>query len=94
MSSSPKTDQTRFEPGIESSFEPVGDLMAIAGYAASWKVLNSETKSTGETTDSQADLSELVTKILDHPQMQTQLGNRVYQLMQEDLYRQKERRIG
>jgi hypothetical protein len=35
-----------------------------------------------------------VTKILNNRQMQIELGTRVYQLMQEDLYRQKERRVG
>ncbi len=87
MPSSSETDQPCFEPGIESLFEPVGDLIAIAGYAASWQILASETKDNH-------DLLPLVTKIINNPQMQTKLGNRVYQLMQEDLYRQKERRVG
>jgi hypothetical protein len=62
-------------------------LAAIAGYAASWQILTSETEDNNK-------LLPLVTKILNNRQMQIELGTRVYQLMQEDLYRQKERRVG
>lgn len=92
MLSSSETDQLRGEVGIESSFEPIGDLTAVAGYAASWQILSSEADSTDKTNHN--NLLQLATKILNDPQMQTELGNRVYQLMKEDLYRQKERRIG
>ena len=87
MPSSLETNQSCFEPGRELLFEPVGDLTAIAGYAASWQILTSETEDNNK-------LLPLVTKILNNRQMQIELGTRVYQLMQEDLYRQKERRVG
>ncbi|MTJ08132.1 MULTISPECIES: hypothetical protein [unclassified Anabaena] len=86
MTSSSEAGKAHAGAEIQSSLEPISDLSAIAGYSVPLNILSSETKSN--------DLLKLATQILENPQMQIQLGNRVYQLLQEDLRHQRERRIG
>lgn len=95
MLSSSEPENPTFEAGIDSSLEPMGDLSAIAGYAVTMDILSSETKSNNSSSKNpdRNTLLKLATKILDNPQMQIQLGNRVYELMQENLYYQKQRNL-
>ncbi|MBD2137770.1 hypothetical protein H6F32_09245 [Anabaena sp. FACHB-1237] len=89
------TENPKIEPGIESSLQPMGDLSTIVGYAGNMNILSSEIKSNNSDSNKpdRNKLLKLATKILDNPQMQILLGNRVYELMQEDLYYQEQRNL-
>lgn len=89
------TENPKFQPGIELSLQPMGDLSTIGGYTGNMNILSSETKSNNSDSNKpdRNKLLKLATKILDNPQMQILLGNRVYELMQEDLYHQQQRNL-
>lgn len=71
---------------MESPFlEPIGEISIPAGYAAS-------SLSFGDNPRyDRASLSRLAARVLEDPLMLQQLSDRVYDLMREDLLRQRER---
>lgn len=91
------TQNHTFEPGIESSLQPMGELSSIVGYASDINLLSSEIKinncSNNNSDRDRHKILKLATKILNDTQMQMILGKRVHELMQEDLYYQKQRNL-
>jgi hypothetical protein len=79
----------RLNEGGTPCWKPIGDLTVPAGYAASAKIQSDRSDS-----DSQAnfnDLCKLAEEIMSDPLKMRMLGDRVYQLLLEDLRLQKER---
>lgn len=78
---------TTADPREQQPFQqPVGDRSAPAGYSAfdlSWS---------NYPPQDRAELSKLAAKVLKDPLLLRQLSDQVYELMQLDLQRQRERR--
>lgn len=82
-------DLSKVQPGqtIESSLEPIGHQSSIVGYGVPLEILSDRI----QTGTLRTELAQLAEEILENPLRQRQLCDRVYQLMQEDLYRQRDR---
>lgn len=82
-------DLSKVQPGqtIASSLEPIGHQSSMAGYSVPLVILSDRIQS----GSLRSELAELAGAIIQDPLRQRQLCDRVYQLMQEDLYRQRDR---
>lgn len=90
--SSPEAGRFNAGTEIQSSLEPLGELSVIAGFAVPLNILSNTLNSNdAANTSDRNNLLKLAAKVLADPMLQRQLGERVYELMQEDLRRQKER---
>jgi hypothetical protein len=73
------------ESEIQSAFEVAGNGVGVAGFTASAGILASETLAQNSA------LLQLAAEVLENPLLQQKLCDRVYELMQQDLRKQKER---
>ncbi|NES86655.1 MAG: hypothetical protein F6K10_37850 [Moorea sp. SIO2B7] len=71
---------------IQLTRKPIGELSAIAGYAAPPNLLTSESQN-----DNRSAIFDLAAKVLEDPLLTQKLSDRVYELMLEDLRLQRER---
>lgn len=77
------------QPDAQPSWEPIGGLAAIAGYAAPARIQSNRSSSNSKISFD--DLSQAAEELKDDPLRMKQLAERVYQLMLEDLQQQRDR---
>lgn len=79
----------KFNEGETPCWKPIGGLTVPAGYAASAKIQSNLSDSDAQINFN--DLCKLAEEIMSDPLKMRRLGDRVYQLMLEDMRLQKER---